>query len=43
MNIDEICGIAVTITLIAAVAMFVALLWNLNHGPTRNTTKRTEA
>lgn len=42
MNINEFCGIAVTATLIVAVAMFVALLCRVNDRPSRNSSKRAE-
>ncbi len=43
MNINDICAIAVTATLILADAMFVALLSKVNRGPRRNSGKRAEA
>ena len=42
MSINELCGIAVTVTLIMAVGMFVALVSKLNHGLKRNSRKRAE-
>jgi hypothetical protein len=39
MSINEFCGIAVAVSLVVAVAMFVALIGKLNQHPKRNFSK----
>ncbi len=43
MNINDFCAIVVTAMLIGAVAMFAVLLFNVNHQPRPNSSKRAEA
>lgn len=43
MNINDLCGIAVTISALTLLAMFAALIGKLNYRPKRESDKQTEA